>query len=192
MGIEDVGVVPAADRPLHRGRTSEPMIYRPVQPADRERLMAFHESLSEESVYRRFHGLLPHLTPAAAASFTTAGTGGRHAWAAFAPGADSTDQALVAVARAEPSSAGAEVAVVVTDAWQGQGVARRLLGFLAADLCREGRQRVYLDVQVDNVRMLALVPSEARLCTLPPEEGCLRIYVDPRVWRRALARGAGP
>ncbi len=178
-----MGVLPAA-------RAS--VTYRPLQPADRDRLMLFHDSLSAESVYRRFHHLLPHLTRTAADAFTATGAGGRHAWGGFVPGADGTGQALVAVARGEPGGAGVEVAVVVADAWQGRGVARRLLGLLAAELCREGRQRVYLDVQVDNDRMLALVPLQARRCTLPPEEGLLRIYVDPDAWRRLLTGGAGP
>lgn len=192
MGVEGLGVVPAVFAPVLPGLAPASVTYRPLQPADRDRLMAFHDSLSAESVYRRFHHLLPHLTRLAADALTTAGPAGRHAWCGVVPGAGGTGQALVGVARAEPSSAGVEVAVVVADAWQGQGVARRLLGLLAAELCREGRQRVYLDVQVDNVRMLALVPLQSRHATLPPEEGLLRIYVAPDSWRRWLTDSASP
>src|ERR1041385_7307846 len=44
---------------------------RPIERSDAETLRAFHETLSPETVYRRFFGPRPHLSDAEVTRFTT-------------------------------------------------------------------------------------------------------------------------
>ena len=161
--------------------------YRPLRADDRDRLIAFHETLSREAVFRRFHALIPHLSVAMAEALTASGVGGRYAVGAVV--GDGGGERIVGVARAERGATGEEIAVVVTDRWQGHGIARRLLAEVCDAMRRDGWLQAYVDVQTDNEAMLRLTPPAARICTRPPQDGLLRIHLDLRRWD-AYLRGA--
>ena len=48
-----------------------PISIRPIRPNDIGELVAFHDRLSADTVYRRFFGPHPHLSPEEARRFTT-------------------------------------------------------------------------------------------------------------------------
>src|SRR3954462_474065 len=100
-----------------------PVLVRPITPDDADALVALHARLSADSIYRRYFGARPHLAPADVDRFTRVDGRARFALVAMRGGD------LVAVARYEgrPRERSAELAVVVDDLLQHQGVGRLLL-----------------------------------------------------------------
>lgn len=130
---------------------------RPMRPGDREREAAFVRGLSARSRYFRFHSTLRELTPQMLERFTQVNYPDDLALVACVQGPDGEEQIGVARYVREGRSDVAEIAIVVADAWQGKGVATRLLVALR-DLARAaGIRRLVANVLRENSRMLALV-----------------------------------
>jgi GNAT superfamily N-acetyltransferase len=128
---------------------------RPIRPGDADALVALHARLSADTIYRRYFGARPHLSPADVDRFTRVDGRVRFALVAL-NGPD-----LVAVARYEGRSGerNAELAVVVDDALQHQGVGRLMLERLV-DVAREaGLDTIDADVLAGNSAMLGLLRS---------------------------------
>ena len=126
---------------------------RPIRPDDADALVALHARLSADTIYRRYFGVRPHLDPADVDRFTRVDGRTRFALVAMR----GTD--LVAVARYEGRAghSSAEIAVVVDDTLQHQGVGRSLLERLV-DVAREaGLDTLAADVLAGNAAMLALL-----------------------------------
>jgi GNAT superfamily N-acetyltransferase len=107
---------------------------RPIRPDDAAALRAFHEHLSQETVYRRFFSAHPHLQAKEIERFTQVDYGQRLALVV------DIDGKLSAVARydREPGTDRAEIAFVVADALQGHGAGALLLEHLAGAARRRG------------------------------------------------------
>jgi GNAT superfamily N-acetyltransferase len=105
-----------------------PVSIRPIRPDDGTALAAFHDGLSEETVYRRFFSFKPHLTDGDVDRFVHVDYRDRMAFVAVLGGR------LIGVARYErlPGTEDAEVAFVVADAHQGRGLGTLFLQHLAA------------------------------------------------------------
>lgn len=122
---------------------------RPLAEGDGELLREGYERLSEESRYRRFFTLTPHLTDAQLESLLDVDHHDREALIALEPGSG----AAVAVARFARSAAEhevAEAAIVVADDWQGRGLGRLMLERLVDRAREEGIGRFTALVQADN------------------------------------------
>lgn len=84
----------------------------------------------------------------------------------------------------------ASFSLLLGDAWQGQGIGRRLLKALLREAARRGLRRLHGDVLADNRAMLALARSlHFTVDELPDSVGVLHIVCDlPRMrlsrWRR--------
>ena len=129
------------------------LVVRPIEAADADALVALHARLSADTIYRRYFGVRPHLSPTDVERFTRVDGRTRFALVAL-QAAD-----LVAVARYEgrPGDRSAELAVVVDDALQHQGVGRLMLERLV-DVAREaGIESLVADVLAGNAAMLALL-----------------------------------
>src|SRR6266511_6233291 len=100
---------------------------RPIRPDDAEALVAFHGRLSSETTYYRFFSVHPWLSPREVDWFTHVDDHDRVALVAL-----DCDR-IVAVGRYDrmPRSPMAEVAFVVEDAYQRQGICTLLLERLA-------------------------------------------------------------
>jgi RimJ/RimL family protein N-acetyltransferase len=163
---------------------------RPIRPTDADALVALHARLSADTIYRRYFGARPHLSPADVDRFTRVDGRARFALVAMR-GPD-----LVAVARYEgrPGERRAELAVVIDDALQHQGVGRLMLERLL-DVAREaGLDTIEADVLAGNAAMLGLL----RRLELPQrretdgETVTVSIDLtaaDPPAGRRERARG---
>ena len=118
-------------------------------PADAEALLAFFSGLSQQSLYRRFHGL-PSVDERLVEPLLHAD--GRES----AVLAGSIDDRIVAVANfvrlRDPAAA--EVAFAVADEYQRRGIGTRLLEQLAALAAAQGIERFVATVLPDNRRML--------------------------------------
>ncbi|MEA2669903.1 MAG: hypothetical protein QOG45_123 [Chloroflexota bacterium] len=127
-----------------------PVSIRPIRPDDGTALVAFHDGLSEETVYRRFFSCKPHLTDRDVEGFIHVDYRDRMAFVAVL-GAH-----LVGVARYErlPGTDDAEVAFVIADAHQGRGLGTLFLEYLAAAARDCGITRFIAETLAANRRML--------------------------------------
>jgi RimJ/RimL family protein N-acetyltransferase len=129
-----------------------PILIRPIDAGDSERLRDSHERLSPETRYRRFLAVKPHLT-AADVRYLVEIDGSSHvALVATLPEADGAP--IVGVTRFiripdEPDVA--EVAIVVDDALQRRGVGTELLARLADEAVARGVHRFRATMLADNV-----------------------------------------
>jgi GNAT superfamily N-acetyltransferase len=129
------------------------LLIRPIRAADADALVGLHARLSADTIYRRYFGARPHLAPADVERFTRVDGRARFALVAMR-GSD-----LVAVARYEgrPGVSSAEIAVVVDDALQHQGVGRLMLERLVDVAHEAGLETLAADVLAGNTAMLALL-----------------------------------
>ena len=127
---------------------------RPIRREDAPALVALHARLSTDTIHRRYFGARPRQSAGDVDRFTHVDEPWRFALVAVREHGD-----LVAVARyeGEPEARDAEIAVVVDDALQHQGVGRGLLDRLV-DVARErGLDALVADVLSVNSPMLALL-----------------------------------
>lgn len=138
---------------LRDGRT---VTVRRIRPDDVERLQRFHEHLSRRSIYFRFFGALPHLPDAQARRFANVDYVDR--WALVALDPDDSNE-FVGVVRfdrgADPDEG--ELAAVVADRFQGQGLGRHLLLRLIEAARERGLRRLFALVLTDNLRTIGLL-----------------------------------
>ncbi|MEQ8860552.1 MAG: GNAT family N-acetyltransferase [Pseudomonadales bacterium] len=130
---------------------------RPIRPGDREREAAFVRELSAASRYFRFHAALRELTPAMLERFTQVNYPHDMALVAVVDEAGGERQVGVARYVREPGTDTAEIAIVVADAWQGKGIATRLLTDLREVARGAGITHLVASVLRENGRMLELV-----------------------------------
>ena len=124
-----------------------------LEPSDGDLLRRFFYRLSPESVYRRFMSPLARPEQARPERLLDVDHRDREAILAV------VDGEIVGVARYQrrAHSDSADLAVVVADAWQRQGVATRLLSALAASARRAGIARFEVTTQADNRAALGLL-----------------------------------
>lgn len=150
---------------LRDGRVLE---VRPILPEDGDRLRRFHARLSPATVVLRYFHVMTCLPDALVASFTHVDYQDHMALVATfqgsAPPPAAASEEIVSLANYDRHSADtAEVAFVVEDAWQGQGIARILLYDLAAHARTCGFSRLLAILLYRNSTMLALL----RQCGFP-------------------------
>jgi GNAT superfamily N-acetyltransferase len=133
-----------------------------LEPTDALQLRHFFFRLSPETLYRRFHSPIVRPEQAQPERLLDLDHHDREAVVAV------VENEIVGVARyaRRPGAEVAEVAVVVADGWQRQGLAKRMLGALTERALSEGVRQFALNMQSDNVAVLRLVRRlypEARL-----------------------------
>jgi acetyltransferase len=101
---------------------------RPASPSDAEALERFYADLSEDSRHLRFFGGLRGISHAQSVSFCTPDHEHREGFVAVAWSEDDARPLIVGHLCLEPvGSHTAEVAIAVADAFQRQGIGRRLM-----------------------------------------------------------------
>ncbi|HZU73216.1 MAG TPA: GNAT family N-acetyltransferase [Acidimicrobiales bacterium] len=133
-------------------KDGRPALIRRMGPEDGAALERFHGSLSPDTVYKRFFSAHPRLRPEEVTRFTTMDGYNRMALVAV------IDDELAGVGRFDRigDSATAEVAFVVADAYQDQGIATLLLEHLATAAGRVGIVRFEADTLWTNREMLGV------------------------------------
>lgn len=122
---------------------------RPIVPGDGAALAEFHLGLSDISVYLRFFGAHPRLSPAEVERFTCVDYEDRLALVA------TVDGRLLAVGRYDRGDGGeAEVAFVVADQYQHRGIGSVLLERLARAARQRGITTFYAQTLAENRSML--------------------------------------
>ncbi len=132
---------------------------RPIRPEDAALEREFVHGLSEQTKFLRFMFGLKDLTPAMLSRFTQIDYDRELALIAVIETAAGEQQIGVARYTTLPDQQTCEFAIVVADAWQGRGLARRLLSRLA-DAARARGLRSMVGVTLrENSRMIELSHS---------------------------------
>jgi len=148
-----------------------------IRPADAERLVRFHHTLSPDTTYRRFFAFHPELNPTELYQFTHVDHREREAIIAVVGGE------IIGVGRYdhldEDGGAGgdAEVAFVVADSWQGRGLGTILLEHLTQRAREAGLTRLVADTLAHNRPMLAAF-DRAGATTKGVHAGVVHIAID--------------
>jgi RimJ/RimL family protein N-acetyltransferase len=135
------------------------ILIRAVRPDDKPRFRAAFANLERNSIYTRFLGYKKELTDAELEHATDVDFDRVVALVATVGSGDA--EAIIAGARyvSDPSSAphcNAEIAFLVEEDYQGQGIARCLLDHLVRIACAKGLSQLYAEVLANNRPMLTV------------------------------------
>ena len=130
------GVYPVELEYVLSSRSHEALRLRPIRPDDDRKLSVFHSKLSADSIYRRYFSVHPELSPGELVHLTQVDYVDRLALVI-----ESGDD-LIAVCRYEryPGTTDAEVAFIVADDHQHQGLGQLMLHRLASAAWERGIQ----------------------------------------------------
>jgi GNAT superfamily N-acetyltransferase len=146
---------------------------RPIRTDDAPGLIDFHRHLSPLSVYRRFFSVHPRLSAAEVERFTCVDAVDRLALVA------EDDGCLVAVGRydRDPGTPEAEVAFVVADRYQHQGIAPLLLDALAAAAWPRGIRTFTAVVLPENRDMLDVFRHSGFVVATGVDDGVVSVRI---------------
>jgi acetyltransferase len=150
------------------------VVVRPALPQDCELQRAFVRTLSDEARYFRFMTRLSDLSEAMAERFTSIDY--RSHMALIVTVFADAGETMIGDARYvadEGGGAVCEFAVAVADAWQGMGLARRLLQRLTSQAATSGLRRMVGDTVSTNKAMIALAKSTGFAVSRKREDGRL-------------------
>lgn len=157
----------------------QPAVIRRVHLPDAQAMQEFLLGLSGASRRYRFHGAVNGVSPSLLRRLVDA-DGERHAaWVACVWGANGEEivgEAVWYVVDEERASA--ELAISVSDAWHGQGVADELMRTLVRAARESGLRELYGDVLDANGRMLAFMRRhgmEPGVCDPPDDADIVRL-----------------
>lgn len=153
---------------------------RPIRPEDAPRLIDFYNRLSRHSAYQRFFSIMKRLPPDWARMLATVDYRRRLALVAERGPAGAPE--IVGVGRYEPTEDPdtVEVAFVVQDGLQGQGLGAILLGHLLDAAEARGLRRFRAYVLADNRRMLDLLTRFTDVIELSIEAGVANLLFQRR------------
>jgi len=133
-----------------------PVFIRPVKPEDAPLFTALFKVLSPTTIYQRFFGALKELNPEMLARFTQIDYDREIALVAIDEDSDTDRMLGVARIIGEPDGKTGEFAVLVGDAWQGQGIGSCLLEKCLSLAEKQGFTTVHGVVLKENQNMFAL------------------------------------
>lgn len=156
-------------------RDGERILIRPISPADGQQLAALHARLSPDSIYRRYFGVKPRLSPVEIGRFTSAD----EKWRFALVGVQSTGP-LAGVARYEGTigSTDAEIALVVDDALHHLGLGSMLLRRLIDVARLNGMTSLNAVMLASNQPMISLLRTLRVPATSVYDAGTVVVTLD--------------
>jgi acetyltransferase len=147
---------------------------RPIRASDMELERAFVRNLSPQSKFKRFMGELKELSPEQLHAFTHPDHAREAAYVVIRSTPAGEEE--IAVARFTVIQEGiCEFAIIVADAWQGKGVAGRLMRALIRDARLRGLKRMEGFVLGANARMLDFVRKLGFRTEFDPNDPAVRV-----------------
>jgi acetyltransferase len=141
-------------------RSGEELYLRMIRPDDVEALQTFHHSLSPSTVYFRFHAFKRDLSRRTAEVLCNVDGVSAAAIVAINPqleAAGSLEKIVGVVRYGQTGDKRADWAIVLRDAYQGQGLGRMMLEELIALARRNGFIHLEAEILTDNQPMLKLL-----------------------------------
>ena len=135
------------------------IIIRPIRPEDAEIEQEFIRGLSAESKYFRFMNSIHELSLEMLVRFTQIDYHNEMALVAINPDPKGEEEIGVARYMTNPDKKTCEFAIVVSDKWQGKGIARLLMQKLIDIARNRGLEIMEGQVLANNYRMLELMTS---------------------------------
>ena len=135
------------------------IVIRPIRPEDAEIEQEFIRGLSAESKYFRFMNSIHELSLEMLVRFTQIDYHNEMALVAINPGVNGEEEIGVARYMTNPDKKTCEFAIVVSDKWQGKGIARLLMQKLIDIARNRGLEKMEGQVLANNYRMLELMMS---------------------------------
>jgi acetyltransferase len=154
-------------------------VIRRVHLPDAQAMSEFLSGLSGTSRRNRFHGAVNGVSPSLLRRLVSADGEHHAAWVACVWGVNGEEivgEAVWYIVDAERGTA--ELAISVSDAWQGQGVADALMRTLLQAARESGLRELYGDVLDANTRMLAFMRRHGMqpgICESPEDAGVVRV-----------------
>ncbi|MCX7896620.1 MAG: bifunctional acetate--CoA ligase family protein/GNAT family N-acetyltransferase [Rhodocyclaceae bacterium] len=150
------------------------VVIRPIKPEDAELEQEFVRGLSPETKYFRFMNTLRELSPAQLSRLTQIDYDREMAFIALIE--ENGREIEIGVARyaMNPDGESCEFAIVVADAWQGKGLARRLMNQLIESARARGLKYMNGDFLTENRRMIDFVTRLGFQLTPHPEDPGIR------------------
>lgn len=171
--MERTGVINIAG-PLQL-RDGRHVWFRSIEPADAERLRAFHRRLSAETQRLRFFTPMRELSPKMAEYFSNVDGEKRRAIVVTFPG----EETIRGVGRYEENPGKtAEVAFVMEDGLQGFGIGKALLHLLAQHAIGRGVTMLTANVLPENCAMLGLFRGCQYPATFTQRDGASIVTLD--------------
>jgi RimJ/RimL family protein N-acetyltransferase len=161
-------------------KNGETLRIRPIRPDDESRLAALYDRLSRHTAYQRFFTLRRRLP--ADWFYYFANVDYRRRLALVAERETVAGVELVGVGRYEPSDeeATGEVAFVLEDGYQGQGIGAVLLDAVLRAGTQRGLTRFRAYVLAENYRMLRLLAHHTRVIESKTKQGETTVLFEPR------------
>jgi acetyltransferase len=148
---------------------------RPIRASDMELERAFVRNLSPQSKFKRFMGELKELSPEQLHAFTHPDHSRESVYVVIRSTAAGEEEIAVARYIVEPEGDACEFAITIADAWQGKGVAGRLMRALMRDASARGLARMEGFVLGANNRMLDFVRKLGFKIEFDPDDPAVRI-----------------
>jgi len=148
-----LGVTQTALPPVVQLRGGSAAVIRRVEAGDAQALQQFFRDLSPASRYRRFLRAIRELPEDMLVHFTHPDPSGEAVLIASLP---HTRRGIIGMAQYAGTGESSEIAVVVGDAWQRQGLGYHLLAALLNVAVEAGIERIHADVFADNQAMRRL------------------------------------
>jgi acetyltransferase len=160
-----------------------PVIIRPIRPEDEPRMVGFHESLSEESVYLRYFHMAQLGTRVAHERLIRKcfiDYDREMALVAELTDPDTGSTCIAAVARLSraPMAEEAEIGVIVADKFQHQGLGAELIKKLIDIARNEKIKRIVADFHSENSAIRHLAKHGGATVTQTTDAACFRIQLD--------------
>ncbi len=168
---------PAEYQQLLRLRDGHRVLVRPIVPGDAQALAEAIRDADADTLRRRFLGGAPAVTPALLAHLTTVDYVRRFALVAIDP----ASQRGIAIGRYESAGPGtADIAVVVSPAWRGLGLATSLVGLLAKAADERGIRTFSGSYLAGNRPVAALIEGAGKAAKLRIDQGIAEFSVSLR------------
>ncbi|MDO9602114.1 MAG: GNAT family N-acetyltransferase, partial [Rhodocyclaceae bacterium] len=141
----------------YQTKDGQNVVIRPIGPEDADLEQEFVRNLSAETKYFRFMNTLRELSQAQLVRLTQIDYDREMAFVALTELAGREVEVGVARYAMNPDGESCEFAVVVADAWQGKGLARRLMGVIIDTARSRGIKFMNGDFLAENRRMIQFV-----------------------------------
>jgi acetyltransferase len=147
---------------------------RPIKPEDADIEQEFVQALSPETKYFRFMNTIRELSLSQLIRLTQIDYDREMAFIALTDINGKETEIGVSRYATNPDGESCEFAIVVSDDWQGKGVARRLMGVLIDSARVSGLKYMNGDFLAENTRMLRFVSALGFVLSPHPEDSGLK------------------